>query len=184
MSSHALWSDVAFSLLFFVGLYVLSYVFLSTWLLKDFEIKHVAVEVIFCTVLTLSMAMFGLVIFEIADVLSGSYRWILWRLVLSLISWLLVFVVPSMVFYAMARQRRWRRRISVGVASVAELVYLHWFWQLGARFEIVRNPDQHGFWSTEHMIGRIGVLGQPLPVLPEFMVMKIGEKSFCSSVSL
>jgi hypothetical protein len=159
MSSHALWSDVALSLLFFVGLYVLSYVFLSTWLLKDFEIKHVAVEVIFCTVLTLSMAMFGLVIFEIADVLSGSYRWILWRLVLSLISWLLVFVVPSMVFYAMARQRRWRRRISVGVASVAELVYLHWFWQLGARFEIVRNPDQHGFWSTEHMIGRIGVLG-------------------------
>lgn len=83
--------------LFFCG----GLVFFVKQLFKNYEIKHISIQLIFSFTFALSLTLFELIIFEIAGVLESSSRFFYWRLVLIAILVMVVAVIPYYIAHSL-----------------------------------------------------------------------------------
>ena len=70
-------------------------------LFKNYEIKHISIQLIFSFTFALSLTLFELIIFEIAGVLESSSRFFHWRLVLVAILVMVVAVIPYHIAHSL-----------------------------------------------------------------------------------
>lgn len=83
-------------LIFFIG----GWVFFVKQLFRNYEIRHVFVQLIFSSTLALSLTMFELIIFEIIGFLDSSSRYFHWRLGLTLLLIMVIAVIPYLIAYS------------------------------------------------------------------------------------
>jgi hypothetical protein len=84
-------------LLFFCGgLY-----FFVKELFKNYEIKHISIQLIFSITFALSLTLFELIIFEIIGILESSSRFFHWRLSLVLILIMIIAVIPYQIAHSL-----------------------------------------------------------------------------------
>jgi hypothetical protein len=83
--------------LFFCG----GIVFFVKQLFKNYEIKHVSIQLIFSVTFALSLTLFELIIFEIAGVLESTSRFFHWRLALIAILIMVVAVIPYKIAHSL-----------------------------------------------------------------------------------
>lgn len=81
-------------------------VFFVKQLFKNYEIKHVSIQLIFSVTFALSLTLFELIIFEIAGVLESSSRFFHWRLVLVLILIMVVAIIPYYIAHSLISNLR------------------------------------------------------------------------------
>ena len=74
--------------------FVIGWIFFVKKLFKDYELRHIFVQLIFCVNFTLSCTMFELIIFEILDVLEISSRIFHWYLSLYAMLIMLILITP------------------------------------------------------------------------------------------
>lgn len=86
-----------FQIFFFCG----GLVFFVKQLFKNYEIKHISIQLIFSITFALSLTLFELIIFEIAGVLESSSRFLYWRLVLIAILIMVVAVIPYHIAHSL-----------------------------------------------------------------------------------
>lgn len=70
-------------------------------LFKNYEIKHVSIQLIFSVSFALSLTLFELIIFEIVGVLESSSRFFHWRLALVMILVMVVAVIPYHIAHSL-----------------------------------------------------------------------------------
>ncbi|XP_018571058.1 Golgi pH regulator [Anoplophora glabripennis] len=139
---------------FFVG----AWIFFMKQLFKDYEVRHIMVQLIFSITLTLSCTMFELIIFEILGLLESSSRYFYWCLMLYLLLFVVIVLNPFYIGYYCISSIRY-----VKPDYVKHLTILIWiafiiiFWKIGDPFPIM-NPKQ-GVLSMEQLVSRIGVIG-------------------------
>lgn len=68
-------------------------------LFKDYEVRHIMVQLIFSITLTLSCTMFELIIFEILGLLESSSRFFYWYLMLYLMLFVVIVLNPFYIGY-------------------------------------------------------------------------------------
>ncbi|KAL3284881.1 hypothetical protein HHI36_019018 [Cryptolaemus montrouzieri] len=110
---------------FFIG----AWLFFVKKLFKDYEVRHVMIQLLFCITLTLSCTMFELIIFEILEVLDSS-------------SSNIPFVNSEYIRYA---------------TFLVWIGFLVIFWKIGDPFPIL--STKQGLLSIEQLVSRIGVIG-------------------------
>lgn len=74
-------------------------IFFVKHLFKNYEIRHVSVQLIFSTTFALSLTMFELIIFEIMGVMESKSRYFYWRLELTLLLLMVIVVIPIYIAY-------------------------------------------------------------------------------------
>ncbi|XP_030759884.1 Golgi pH regulator [Sitophilus oryzae] len=149
-------STVVFSsqVLFFVG----AWIFFMKKLFKDYEVRHVMVQLIFSITLTLSCTMFELIIFEILDFLDSSSRYFYWYLMLYLLLFVVIVLNPFYIgYYCISNIRYVRPDYIKHLTLLTWLIFLAIFWKIGDPFPI-NHPNQN-FFSIESLVSRIGVIG-------------------------
>ncbi|XP_060520454.1 Golgi pH regulator isoform X2 [Cylas formicarius] len=149
-------STVVFSsqVLFFAG----AWIFFMKQLFKDYEVRHVMVQLIFSITLTLSCTMFELIIFEILGFLESSSRYFYWYLMLYLLLFVVIVLNPFYIgYYCISNIRYVRQDYIKHLTILTWLIFLTVFWKIGDSFPI-NNPNQ-GFFSIEPLVSRIGVIG-------------------------
>ncbi|KAF7273475.1 Golgi pH regulator [Rhynchophorus ferrugineus] len=149
-------STVVFSsqVLFFVG----AWIFFMKQLFKDYEVRHVMVQLIFSITLTLSCTMFELIIFEILAFLDSSSRYFYWHLMLYLLLFVVIVLNPFYIsYYCISNIRYVRVDYVKHLTILTWLVFLAVFWKIADPFPI-NHPNQ-GFFSIESLVSRIGVIG-------------------------
>ncbi|XP_072377208.1 Golgi pH regulator isoform X2 [Diabrotica undecimpunctata] len=127
---------LASQITFFVG----AWIFFMKRLFKNYEVRHIMVQLIFSITLTLSCTMFELIIFEILGFLDSSSRFFYWYVMLYLLLFVVIVLNP---FY-------------IGYYCLSSVRYVV-FWKIGDPFPIL-NPKQ-GVLSMEQLVSRIGVIG-------------------------
>lgn len=70
-------------------------------LFKNYEIKHISIQLIFSFTFALSLTLFELIIFEIVGVLESSSRFFHWRLVLVAILVMVIAVIPYHIAHSL-----------------------------------------------------------------------------------
>lgn len=85
-----------FQICFFTG----GWIFFVKQLFRDYEVRHVSVQLIFSSTFALSLTMFELIIFEIIGLLESSSRYFHWRLELTLILFMLIALIPFYIAYS------------------------------------------------------------------------------------
>lgn len=68
-------------------------------LFKDYEVRHVMVQLIFSITLTLSCTMFELIILEILGWLDSTSRYFYWHLMLYLLLFVVIVLNPFYMAY-------------------------------------------------------------------------------------
>lgn len=106
-------------------------------LFKNYEIKHVSIQLIFSVTFALSLTLFELIIFEIAGVLESSSRFFHWRLVLVLILIMVVAVIPYMIAHSLISNMRF------GKTSLGSLLQL--FHQFTSSVKSLLNAFDNNF---------------------------------------
>lgn len=81
---------------FFVG----GWIFFVKQLFRDYEVRHVSVQLIFSSTFTISLTMFELIIFEIVGLLESSSRYFHWRLELTLLLFMVIALIPFYIAYS------------------------------------------------------------------------------------
>eukprot|EP00011_Vannellida_sp_DIVA3-517-6-12_P005399 CAMPEP_0114612864 /NCGR_PEP_ID=MMETSP0168-20121206/4837_1 /TAXON_ID=95228 ORGANISM="Vannella sp., Strain DIVA3 517/6/12" /NCGR_SAMPLE_ID=MMETSP0168 /ASSEMBLY_ACC=CAM_ASM_000044 /LENGTH=447 /DNA_ID=CAMNT_0001823853 /DNA_START=57 /DNA_END=1400 /DNA_ORIENTATION=- len=134
--------------------------FFRWFLFKDYEIKHVWVQVHFAVVFTVSLSLFELMFCEILDIFSPSSRWMNWKLCLGVMLAYIVFVLPFYQSYLLCKEKGLSRRQGVVCSSVFVMLFLWGFMQLDQMFALIGH-EQGWFYmlSMEYAISRIGVVG-------------------------
>lgn len=69
-------------------------------LFRNYEVRHISVQLIFSTTFSLSLTMFELIIFEIIGLLDTSSRYFHWRLELTLLLFLVIALIPFYIAYS------------------------------------------------------------------------------------
>lgn len=69
-------------------------------LFRNYEVRHISVQLIFSTTFALSLTMFELIIFEIIGLLESSSRYFHWRLELTLLLFLVIALIPFYIAYS------------------------------------------------------------------------------------
>lgn len=149
-------STVIFSsqVFFFIG----AWIFFMKQLFKDYEVRHKMVQLIFSITLTLSCTMFELIIFEILGFLDSSSRSFYWYLMLYLLLFVVIVLNPFYIsYYCISNIRYVRPDYVGGLTFITWLIFLTVFWKIGDPFPI--NHPNHGFFSIESLVSRIGVIG-------------------------
>lgn len=142
------------NLLFFIG----GQIFFIKQLFRDYEVRHLLVQIIFSAILCFSCVMFELIIFEIIGILESSSRYFYWNLYLYLMLFLVIVIIPFYLGYTIVSYIQIVNQKSVPVCTLLLwLIYLYLFWKLGDPFPIL-SPKQ-GFLSIEQCISRIGIIG-------------------------
>lgn len=81
---------------FFAG----GWIFFVKQLFRDYEVRHVFVQLIFSSTFALSLTMFELIIFEIIGLLESSSRYFHWRLELTLLLFMVIALIPFYIAYS------------------------------------------------------------------------------------
>ncbi|XP_066151317.1 Golgi pH regulator isoform X1 [Euwallacea fornicatus] len=157
--------------LFFIG----AWLFFMKQLFTDYEVRHKMVQLIFSITLTLSCTMFELIIFEILGFLDASSRSFFWYLMLYLLLFVVIVLNPFYISYYCISNIRYgkflkylktkgvNKHVLVRPDYVKTLTFITWliflavFWKIGDPFPI--NHPNHGFFSIESLVSRIGVIG-------------------------
>ena len=140
-----------------VVFFIFGWIFLIVQLFKDYDCRQRTVQVIFSTTFSLSCTMFELIIFEILNVLDQSSRTFHWRLNLCIILFLIVCLVPFCIAYFTVCNIGLLKNASIFFASVIWFTFIYFFWKIGDPFPIL--SPQHGIFSIEQVISRVGVIG-------------------------
>ncbi|KAF2904301.1 hypothetical protein ILUMI_01866 [Ignelater luminosus] len=141
-------------ILFFIG----AWLFFVKQLFKDYEVRHVLVQVIFCITLALSCTMFELIIFEILGWLDSSSRYFYWNLTLYLLVVMVVVFNPFYIFYCSISNIPFVKSEFVKYLTIfVWFVFLFIFWKIGEPFPI--SSPKHGILSMDNLVSRIGVIG-------------------------
>lgn len=141
-------------ILFFCG----GLVFFVKQLFKNYEIKHISIQLIFSFTFALSLTLFELIIFEIAGVLESSSRFFHWRLVLVAILVMVVAVIPYHIAHSLISNIRIvPTRYSNALTMILWLGYLYCFWRIGDPFPLL--SVNRGIFTIEQGVSRIGVVG-------------------------
>ena len=156
MSFFADCSVVFCSQFFFFGM---GWIFFMRRLFRNYEVHHVAVQLVFSVTFSLSCTMFELVIFEILGVLDKSSRFFHWKLGLYSMLFTLIFLLPYYISYFLVKTLRFvHRRSTIGLlAGFFWIAFLYMFWKIGNPFPIL--SSKHGIFSIEQGISRVGVIG-------------------------
>lgn len=146
-------------------------------LFKNYEIKHISIQLIFSVTFALSLTLFELIIFEIAGVLESSSRFFHWRLALIAILVMVVAVIPYHIAHSLISNIRIGKtfigsksvqknqkltlsvpnRYSTPLTIILWLGYLYCFWRIGDPFPLL--SVNRGIFSIEQGVSRIGVVG-------------------------
>ncbi|KAL1517672.1 hypothetical protein ABEB36_001407 [Hypothenemus hampei] len=149
-------STVIFSsqVFFFIG----AWIFFMKQLFKDYEVRHVMVQLIFSITLTLSCTMFELIIFEILGFLDFSSRSFFWYLMLYLLLFVVIVLNPLYIaYYCISNIGYVRTDYIKPLTIISWLIFMSIFWRIGDPFPI-NHPNQ-GFFTIESLVSRIGVIG-------------------------
>jgi hypothetical protein len=157
---------------FFVG----AWIFFVKQLFKDYEVRHIMVQLIFSITLTLSCTMFELIIFEILELLDASSRYFYWCLMLYLLLFVVIVLNPFYIAYYCISNVPYGKDLFYSLFNILtkqlfvvkpdyikHLTILVWiifiiiFWKFGDPFPIL-SPKQ-GVLSMEQLVSRIGVIG-------------------------
>lgn len=137
------------------------WVFFMRQLFKNYEIRHIVVQLVFSVTFSLSCMMFELIIFEILGYLLPSSRLFHWKLLIYCMLLVLVFMIPFYIGYFFFLNLYWVPRVFQRV-----LTFVYWFgffyvfWKLRNPFPIL--SANHGMFSIEQGVSRVGVIGVTL----------------------
>ncbi|KXJ27213.1 Golgi pH regulator [Exaiptasia diaphana] len=147
---------VFFSQLLFFGM---GWIFFMRRLFRNYEVHHLAVQIVFSITFALSCTMFELIIFEILGILDKNSRYFHWKVGIFSMLFTLIFLLPFYISYFLVKNISFvTNRVSVvALASGFWLAFLYLFWKIGNPFPIL-NP-RHGIFSIEQGISRVGVIG-------------------------
>ncbi|XP_054717798.1 Golgi pH regulator-like [Uloborus diversus] len=146
--------------LFFAG----GWVFFMKQLFKDYEVHHVLVQLMFSITFSLSCTMFELIIFEILGVLDSSSRYVHWKLGLYAILFMLIVVLPFYIGYFILSNITFVQKQLIKPLTIASwLGFMYLFWKIGDPFPVL--SPEHGIFSIEQPISRVGVIGVTLMAL-------------------
>lgn len=139
---------------FFVG----GWLFFVKQLFRNYEIRHVSVQLIFSLTFALSITMFELIIFEILGFLESSSRFFHWRLGLTLLLLMVIAIIPLYIAYSFISNisfvpERWVSPIT----TLMWFCYLYGLWRIGDPFPLL--SVSHGIFTIEQAVSRIGVIG-------------------------
>jgi hypothetical protein len=153
-----------------------AWIFFVKQLFKDYEVRHIMVQLIFSITLTLSCTMFELIIFEILELLDASSRYFYWCLMLYLLLFVVIVLNPFYIAYYCISNVPYGKNLFYSLFNILtkqlfvvkpdyikHLTILVWiifiiiFWKFGDPFPIL-SPKQ-GVLSMEQLVSRIGVIG-------------------------
>lgn len=103
----------------------------------------------------MSCSMFCLILFEVLDVLSHNARWLNWKFDLSLLTVLLIFVLPYYFFFLLFSNMDFDAKQCSALALIPLAVYLWAFYSVTNSLPITGHSGSY----TVMGISRLGVLG-------------------------
>ncbi|PAA93954.1 hypothetical protein BOX15_Mlig020911g1 [Macrostomum lignano] len=159
-------SDSVVMLASMCAFFALGWVFFLKHLFRDYEVRHWIVLVSFSVTFALSCGMFELIIFEIVGLLDPLSRRLWWRLCIFAMLILVMVVLPYYTCYFAISSASFlprRRSVRSALALACWLGFVWLFWRLGDPFPIL-SPN-HGIFSLEQCIGRVGVIGVTIMAL-------------------
>ena len=72
-------------------------------LFRDYEVHHRTVQIMFSITFSLSCTLFELIIFEILNTFDEYSKLFFWRTALMLMIWFLIFFLPFLMCYLLAK---------------------------------------------------------------------------------
>ncbi|CAF4648650.1 unnamed protein product [Rotaria socialis] len=125
---------------------------------ENYDVQNRIVILSFVITFALSCVMFELIIFEILGFLQSTSRYLHWRIGLSTMLFLLVFLIPFYIAYLLLNSIKIVRdfRLVLVFTVIAWCFYLYTFWKLGNPFPI---SNRNEFFSIEQCISRVGIIG-------------------------
>lgn len=137
------------------------WIFFMRKLFKNYEVRHVVVQLVFAITFSLSCMMFELIIFEILGYLTPSSRKFHWKLLIYCMLLVLVFLIPFYIGYLVVSNVQWvPNGFKKIVAFAYWFVFFYVFWKIRNPFPIL--SPKHGILSIEQGISRVGVIGVTL----------------------
>ncbi|XP_074597032.1 Golgi pH regulator [Brevipalpus obovatus] len=147
-------------ILFFAG----GFLFFAKQLFRDYEVRHVIVQLIFSITFSLSCSMFELIIFEIVGILDLSTRFYNWKFILYFMLFMLIIVLPLYLSYFILCNLSFLTKNGIRFMTFfVWSVFIFLFWKIGDPFPIL--SPKHGIFSIEQGISRVGVIGVTLMAL-------------------
>jgi len=141
-----------------VVFFLVGWIFFVKMLFRDYELHHLLVQLIFCINFTLSCTMFELIIFEIADILGITSRYIHWYIAIYSMLFMVIVLTPFyIVYFILSTSRMVSPSVTKPLTLIVWCVYFYLFWKLGDPFPIL--SPKHGILSIEQGISRVGVIG-------------------------
>lgn len=101
---------------FFTG----GWIFFVKQLFRDYEVRHVSVQLIFSSTFALSLTMFELIIFEIIGLLESSSRYFHWRLELTLLLFMVIALIPFYIAYSSISNISFGKIISLNTHAMSK----------------------------------------------------------------
>lgn len=141
--------------------FAFGWLFFMRKLFKNYEVRHVIVQLVFAVTFSLSCMMFELIIFEILGYLQPSSRLFHWQLLIYCMLLVLVFLIPFYIGYFLVMNLQWvPKGFKKIVAFAYWFVFFYLFWKIRNPFPIL--SPEHGIFSIEQGISRVGVIGVTL----------------------
>lgn len=154
----AIFRDVLVILLSQIIFFVGAWLFFMRKLFYDYEVKHKKVQLVFSVTLTLSCALYELIIFEMVDWLNSNSRYLFWAIILYLLLFMLIVLNPLYIFYCITSNTSFvRNNYPLQTAIVIWLIFLMLFWKIGDTFPL--SGTRHNCLSLVELVSRVGVLG-------------------------
>lgn len=141
--------------------FAFGWIFFMRKLFKNYEVRHVIVQLVFAVTFSFSCMMFELVIFEILGYLDPSSRLFHWKLLIYSMLLVLIFFIPLYIGYFLVLNLQWvPKGLKKIVALIFWLIFFSVFWRVRNPFPIL--SANHGIFSIEQGISRVGVIGVTL----------------------
>lgn len=146
----------------YLFLFVSAWTFFSRCLFRQYGLADRWVKFLFCTVFSLGLDMFLLVIFDICGILAEELRWFNWMVDLVGLSLLVTWILPIYVFWNVFRGLSYGGTSHIVYLALAQCAYLFLFVSVG---KIVPSKYTEGtsgsvhFFSMENVIDCIAVVG-------------------------
>ena len=167
--------DLALIVFSFGCFFLIGWLFFYRKLLSEYELQSQSTGLLFCLTFSLSCSMFELIIFEILNVCAPEARWLTWKLDIYLMLVLLVLVLPASLIHRAVSPHCGSRQQAAAATCLCFLAFLYAFYKLGDPFPLVMNSGAQvalserrwwdglqsvlGWFSIEHGISRVGVIG-------------------------
>jgi len=151
----------------FGAAFLFSWQFFRHWILRDYEVRHRAVQFLFSLVMSTSFAMFLLVIFEILDILKPSTRYYCWLINLYMEIVILVVVNPGYFYYLVLSNFPHTVTRAFPFTCLGLLIWLYFFLSFGKDGYLsvpvhVSEKMSYFQYATDDVIARVGILGVAL----------------------